>query len=196
TMAAVEGEPEALLMVEFSGDDEGDVRSRVERLHRRLREVPGLTAAIPAIDPALRDPLWNMRSAAAPLVYGIPGDRKPIPFVEDCAVDPARMPEFATRFRELILRHWTDGAYYGHASVGCLHIRPMLDLKDPADVTRMRRITEEVTDLVREFGGSLSGEHGDGLARREGNRQMVGPPGDEAVRQVERAVRPDDPLNA
>ena len=195
TMAAVEGQPAALLMVEFSGDDEGEVRSRVSRLRDRLREVPGLTAAVPALDPALRDPLWHMRSAAAPLVYGIPGDRKPIAFVEDCAVDPARMPEFATRFRELLSRHGTDGAFYGHASVGCLHIRPMLDLKDPADVTRMRRITEEVTGLVREFGGSLSGEHGDGLARSEWNKVLFGPQVYEAFRQVKRAFDPDDLFN-
>jgi Fe-S oxidoreductase/FAD/FMN-containing dehydrogenase len=195
TMAAVQGEPEALLMVEFAGDDEGEIASRVERLRHRLREVPGLTAAVPALDPALRDPLWNMRSAAAPLVYGIPGDRKPIAFVEDCAVDPARMPEFATRFRELIRRHGTEGAFYGHASVGCLHIRPMLNLKDPADVTRMRRITEEVTELVREFGGSLSGEHGDGLARSEWNRAMFGPQVYEAFRQVKRAFDPDNLFN-
>jgi Fe-S oxidoreductase len=195
TMAAVEGVPEALLMVEFSGDDEGDVKSRVFRLRDRLREVPGLTAAIPALDPALRDPLWSMRRAAAPLVYGIPGDRKPIAFVEDCAVDPARMPEFATRFRELLLRHGTDGAFYGHASVGCLHIRPMLNLKDPADITRMRRITEEVTGLVREFGGSLSGEHGDGLARSEWNKALYGPQVYEAFRQVKRAFDPDNLFN-
>jgi Fe-S oxidoreductase/FAD/FMN-containing dehydrogenase len=195
TMAAVEGNPEALLMVEFHGDDEADVRSRVFKLKDRLREVPGLTAAVPAIDPALRDPLWNMRSAAAPLVYGVPGDRKPIAFVEDCAVDPARMPEFATRFRELIQRHGTDGAFYGHASVGCLHIRPMLDLKDPADVTRMRRITEEVVALTREFGGSLSGEHGDGLARSEWNRAMFGEQVYEAFREVKRAFDPDNLFN-
>jgi FAD/FMN-containing dehydrogenase/Fe-S oxidoreductase len=195
TMAAVEGEPEALLMVEFQGDDAGEVRSRVFRLKDRLREVSGLTAAVPAIDPALRDPLWSMRSAAAPLVYGIPGDRKPIAFVEDCAVDPARMPEFATRFRELLLRHGTDGAFYGHASVGCLHIRPMLDLKRPAEVAVMRRISEEVVALTREFGGSLSGEHGDGLARSEWNRAMFGPQVYEAFRQVKRAFDPDNLFN-
>jgi FAD/FMN-containing dehydrogenase/Fe-S oxidoreductase len=195
TMAAVEGNPEALLMVEFHGDDEADVRSRVFKLKDRLSEVPGLTVAIPAIDPALRDPMWNMRSAATPLVYGIPGDRKPIAFVEDCAVDPARMPEFATRFRELLLRHGTDGAFYGHASVGCLHIRPMLDLKETAEVTRMRRITEEVVELTREFGGSLSGEHGDGLARSEWNRVMFGEQVYEAFRQVKRAFDPENLFN-
>jgi FAD/FMN-containing dehydrogenase/Fe-S oxidoreductase len=195
TMAAVEGNPEALLMVEFHGDDEADVRSRVFKLKDRLREVPGLTVAVPAIDPALRDPLWNMRSAAAPLVYGIPGDRKPIAFVEDCAVDPARMPEFASRFRELLLRHGTDGAFYGHASVGCLHIRPMLDLKTAAEVTLMGRITEDVVALAREFGGSLSGEHGDGLARSEWNRVMFGAQVYEAFRQVKRAFDPENLFN-
>ena len=195
SMAAVEGEPEALLMVEFEGDDAGEVKSRVFRLKDRLRGVPGLTAAIPAVEPERRDPLWAMRSAAAPLVYGIPGDRKPIAFVEDCAVDPARMPEFASRFRELLLRHGTDGAFYGHASVGCLHIRPMLDLKKPVEVTLMRRITEEVVALTREFGGSLSGEHGDGLARSEWNRAMFGPQVYEAFRQVKRAFDPENLFN-
>ena len=94
---------------------------------------------MPALDPALRDPLWNLRRAAMPLLYGMPGDRKPVTFVEDCAVAPERLPEFAARFREILHRHGTDGAFYGHASVGCLHIRPVLNLHDPADVVTMRR---------------------------------------------------------
>ena len=69
-----------------------------------------------------------------PLLYGMPGDRKPVTFVEDCAVAPERLPEFAARFRDILHRHGTDGAFYGHASVGCLHIRPVLNLQDPADV--------------------------------------------------------------
>src|SRR6202044_104254 len=105
---------------------------------------------------------------------GMRGDRKPVTFVEDTAVSPERLPEFVTRFREVLKRNGTDGAFYGHASVGCLHIRPLINLKDPGEVIRMRRISEEVTDLVMEFGGSLSGEHGDGLARSEWNRKMFG----------------------
>src|SRR5262249_38080130 len=166
-MAAVRGRPEVLLMVEFSGPDPAEVSYRVHELQRRLGGVNGLTAAVPALDPTLRDPLWNLRRAAAALLYSLPRHRKPAAFAEDPAVSPERLPEFALRFREILWRHGTDGAYYGHASVGCLHIRPLLNLKDPADVTRMRRISEEVTDLVLEFAGSLSGEHGDGLARSE-----------------------------
>jgi FAD/FMN-containing dehydrogenase/Fe-S oxidoreductase len=195
TMAAVQGRPAALLMVEFSSDDDAEVVDRVERLQRRLGGVAGLTAAVPALDPTLRDPLWSLRSAAVPLLLGLPGDRKPVTFVEDTAVAPARLPEFVARFRELLRAHGTEGAFYGHASVGCLHIRPVLNLKDPADVQRMRRITEAVTDLVLEFGGALSGEHGDGLARSEWNRKMFGAQVYEAFRHVKHAFDPGNVFN-
>jgi FAD/FMN-containing dehydrogenase/Fe-S oxidoreductase len=195
TMAAIQGRPAALFMVEFSGDDPAEVADRVKRLQHRLREVPGLDALVPALDPALREPLWSLRRAALPLLLGMPGDRKPVTFVEDTAVAPERLPEFAARFRELLRRHGTDGAFYGHASVGCLHIRPLLNLKDGADVARMRRITESVTDLVLEFGGALSGEHGDGLARSEWNRKMFGDEVYAAFRQVKYAFDPHNLLN-
>ena len=194
-MAAIHGQPAALLMVEFSSDDAGDVADRIEKLQQRLREVPGMTVAVPALEPALRDPLWNLRRAAMPLLYGMPGDRKPITFCEDCAVAPERLPEFARQFREILRRHGTDGAFYGHASVGCLHIRPLMNLKDPNDVTRMRAIMEDVTDLVVCYGGSLSGEHGDGLVRSEWNRKMFGPAVYEAFRQVKRAFDPHNLFN-
>jgi Fe-S oxidoreductase len=181
-------------MVEFSGE-EAEVADRVERLRRRLHGADGLIAAVPALDPALRDPLWDLRRAAMPLLYGMPGDRKPITFVEDTAVAPARLPEFVARFREVLHRHGTDGAFYGHASVGCLHIRPVLNLKDAGEVARMRRITEEITDLVLEFGGALSGEHGDGLCRSEWNKKMFGPAVYEAFCRVKQAFDPQGVLN-
>jgi FAD/FMN-containing dehydrogenase/Fe-S oxidoreductase len=189
------GQPAALFMVEFSSDSALEVSDRVERLERRLKEVPGVTATVRALDPAIRDPLWDLRRAAMPVLYSMPGDRKPVTFVEDAAVTPERLPEFAQRFREILRRHGTDGSYYGHASVGCLHIRPVLNLKDPDDVQRMRAITEDITDLVLAFGGSLSGEHGDGLARSEWNRKMYGPAVYEAFREVKRAFDPDNLFN-
>lgn len=183
-MAAIEGSPAALLMVEFSGDSTAEVSARVYDLKRALSGRPGVTALVAATEPALRDPLWSLRSSAVPLLYGMPGDRKPITFVEDCAVDPTKLPEFALRFREILRAHGTEGTFYGHASVGCLHIRPVLNLKDAHDLMRMRQIMEDVTDLVLHFGGSLSGEHGDGLVRSEWNRKMFGPTVYEAMRQI------------
>jgi FAD/FMN-containing dehydrogenase/Fe-S oxidoreductase len=194
-MAAVIGRPAALLMVEFSGDEQAEIADRIEKLKQRLGEVAGVTALVPAIDPDIRDPLWNLRRAAMPLLYGMHGDRKPVTFVEDCAVSPDRLPEFVARFRELLRSNDTDGAFYGHASVGCLHIRPVLNLKDQREVWLMRRIAEQVTDLVLEFGGSFSGEHGDGLARSEWNKKMFGPVVYEAFRQVKRTFDPENLLN-
>jgi FAD/FMN-containing dehydrogenase/Fe-S oxidoreductase len=195
TMKAIVGRPRAVLMVEFSGDEESEVADRVERLRKRLEGVAGLTAAVTALDPAVRDPLWDLRRAGMPLLYGMRGDRKPVTFVEDCAVSPDQLPEFVQRFRETLHRHGTDGAFYCHASVGCLHIRPLLNLKDPNDVSRMRRISADVTDLVLEYGGSLSGEHGDGLARSEWNEKMFGPTVYQAFREVKAAFDPEGLLN-
>ena len=126
-------------MVEVSGEP-AEVADRIGKLERRLRGMPGLVACVAALDPAQREPLWALRRAGMPLLLGMPGDRKPITFVEDPAVPPARLPEFVERFRALLRRHGTDGAFYGHASVGCLHIRPLLNLKDAGDVARMRRM--------------------------------------------------------
>ena len=100
---------------------------------------------------------------------------KPVAFVEDAAVGPERLEEFVVRFEELLEREQTWACFYGHASVGCLHIRPALDTQEPGDVARMRRIAERVADLVIELGGSLSGEHGDGLSRSEFLERMYGP---------------------
>lgn len=194
-MAAVIGEPAALLMVEFSSDSPEDIADRVEKLTQRLRGIPGLTAIVPALVPELRDPLWDLRRASMPLLYGLPGDRKPVTFVEDCAVAPERMPEFAARFREILHQHGTDGSFYGHASVGCLHIRPLLNLHSQDDVQTMRKIMTDVTDLVLAFGGSLSGEHGDGMVRSEWNAKMYGPVIYRAFTQVKAAFDPDNVLN-
>ena len=195
TMAAVRGKPEALLMVEFSGDDAAEVSYRVHELDRRLNGVNGLIASVPALEPELRDPLWALRSSAVPLLYGMTGDAKPVTFCEDAAVEPERLPEFASRFRDIFHKHGTDGAFYGHASVGCLHIRPVLNLHEASGVRAMRAIMEDVTDLVLEFGGSLSGEHGDGLVRSEWNRKMFGPVVYEAFRRVKRGFDPGNVLN-
>lgn len=191
----VVGRPSALLMVEFHGDDPKGVDARVEKCRQKLSGRPGLTACVVPGNAEEREKLWNFRSSAVPLLYGMPGDRKPVTFVEDPAVDPEKMPEFADRFRAILHRHGTDGAFYGHASVGCLHLRPLLNLRATRDITLMRRIMEDVTDLVLEFGGSLSGEHGDGLVRSEWNRKMFGPAVYEAFRAVKHAFDPTNFFN-
>ena len=195
TMRIIQGRPAALFMIEFSGESAAEIRDKVERLSQKLRAEPGVEGLVPALEKNVREPLWNMRRASMPLLYGVPGDHKPITFVEDTAVSPSRLPEFVERFRATLQKHGTDGAFYGHASVGCLHIRPLIDLKDKSEQLKMRRIMEDVTDLVLEFGGSLSGEHGDGLVRSEWNSKMFGPQIYQAFQRVKGIFDPKGLLN-
>jgi len=191
----VVGRPESLLIVEFAGDDMADVRHRAEQLALRMQGWAGIARVLPAFDKAMCDHIWACRKAALPLLMSIPGSRKPIAFVEDTAVDPSRLPEFVARFRRLIERHDTRGAFYGHASVGCLHIRPLLDCSRAEDVERIRAISAEVAELVQEFGGAMSGEHGDGLARSYLNERMFGPRIYQAFRALKRAFDPRHLMN-
>ena len=123
------------------------------------------------------------------------GDAKPIAFVEDTAVDPERLPEFYDRFRAIVERQGVAAACYGHADVGCLHIRPIINVKTGEGVETLRSIAREVSDLVVEFGGAMSGEHGDGLARSLWNRKLFGPEVYAAFEAVKRAFDPDNRLN-
>jgi len=171
----VEGAPEALLIVEYSSDDLTEVENKLRELEQTLAGWDGLEKIIPATDPAMRDRIWNCRKASAPLLLSIPGARKPIAFVEDPAVAPQHAADFARRFREILDSRGIAGSFYGHASVGCLHIRPMLDTKAAQDLELLKAVSDDVAALIAEFHGSMSGEHGDGLARSYHNRQLFGP---------------------
>ncbi|MBI1899612.1 MAG: FAD-binding protein [Planctomycetia bacterium] len=191
----VAGDPECVMIVEFSSDDEGQVRSKIDDLTERLRGAAGISHILPALGGKLADHVWACRKAALPLLMGVPGRRKPIAFVEDTAVDPAKLSDFVRRFRKVLHDNGTDGAFYGHASVGCLHIRPLIDAADPADLERLKRISLAVCDLVMEFGGSMSGEHGDGLARSYLNEKLFGPKVYRAFKDIKAAFDPKNLLN-
>jgi FAD/FMN-containing dehydrogenase/Fe-S oxidoreductase len=190
----VRGRPEAILLVEHSGDAAADI----ERGFAQVRDAVGGSACeaiMQTCDPHVCERIWSVRKTALPLLLSLPGGRKPIAFVEDTAVDPARLPEFVRRFREILEQHQTRGSFYGHASVGCLHIRPLLDLRKHTDRRDMVAIAEKVVALVLEFGGAMSGEHGDGLARSAFNPRLFGPRIYEAFCKVKRAFDPDNLLN-
>ena len=191
----VVGRPETLMLVEFSDESDEAVRRRAKELTDRLNGFAGLEHVLLALEPALCDHVWACRKAALPLIYGIPGLRKPLAFVEDTAVDPSRLPEFVARFREIIARAGTEGAFYGHASVGCLHIRPLLDPANRDDLTRLETISREVCNLVIEFGGAMSGEHGDGLARSYLNERMFGSSIYRAFKEIKAAFDPTNIFN-
>jgi FAD/FMN-containing dehydrogenase/Fe-S oxidoreductase len=195
SLAFVEGTPEALLIVEFAGDTPVQVADGMQLLEQKLHGQAGLEKLLPARDAGERDQIWNCRKAGAPLLLGIPGARKPIAFVEDTAVDPTKLPEFTRRFRKILDRHGITGAYYGHASVGCLHIRPMIDTKAAGDLRILKAVSDEVAALVQEFGGAMTGEHGDGLARSYHNLKLFGPKLFAAFGEVKRLFDPAGLMN-
>lgn len=191
----VEGTPEAILIVEWTGDRPEIVRDLEQLLADRLKGATGLTKWHRAETAERRDALWNCRKAGAPLLLSIPGARKPIAFVEDTAVEPVKLPEFTRRFRKILDRHGLTGAYYGHASVGCLHIRPMVDTKSAGDRQALKAVSDDVANLVQEFGGAMTGEHGDGLARSYHNLKLFGPTLFEGFRRVKTLFDPAGLMN-
>jgi len=110
-------------------------------------------------------------------------------------VAPEKLPEFIRRFREVVARHDTIAGYYGHCSVGCMHIRPLINLKETSERDKMVSIANAISDLVLEFNGSMSGEHGDGLARSHFNLKLFGPALYDAFRQIKRAFDPKNLMN-
>src|SRR5262249_31462723 len=194
-MGFVQGNPAALLLVEFYGDNETELRSKLDAMEAALKRDKAGYAYVRAFDPAEQISIWKVRKAGLGLLLGMKGERKPIAFVEDCAVAPSKLPEFFVRFRDVIHKYDTSAGYYGHASVGCLHIRPLINTKDARDIQVMKDMTDEIADLVMEFGGGMSGEHGDGLARSYLNEKLFGQEIYQAFRDVKHAFDPHGRMN-
>ncbi len=194
-MDFVEGEPDSLLAVEFVGDTEAEVAARIDRLEQRFARSGLGYAVVRMMSPRDQARVWDVRKAGLGLMMNVPGEAKPLAFVEDTAVAPEVLPEYVRRFDEIVRDHNTEAGYYGHASVGCLHIRPLVDLKLQEGVDRMVSIATAVSDLVLEFGGAMSAEHGDGLVRSVWNEKMFGPQLYEAFREVKRIFDPDGIMN-
>jgi FAD/FMN-containing dehydrogenase/Fe-S oxidoreductase len=189
----VHGNPKALLLVEWSGTEE-----ELDARFAGLEEIADGVGALHATPLRAKDEMQatvKLRKSILPLLLGTTEREKPVAFVEDAAVPPERLEEFIGRFEEIVEKNGTWACFYGHASVGCLHVRPALDTSSPAGSARMRRIAEEVTDLVVDCGGSLSGEHGDGLARSEFLEKMYGPEILRAFSEVKELFDPQGVLN-
>ncbi len=157
----------AINLVEYSGDDEVTVKSRVDALFAeiaRRRGTPGAPHGHALTWKAgERESLWNLRKKGVGLLGNAPGPRKPVPFVEDTVVPPEHLQSYVREFRALLDAEGLRYGMFGHVDVGCLHVRPALDLKDPEDEARVRRITDAVAELVTRYGGLLWGEHGKGF---------------------------------
>jgi FAD/FMN-containing dehydrogenase/Fe-S oxidoreductase len=192
----VAGNPKAVLVCELFADDEATLRHRLEELDVDLRTRSPATAQQMITDPGQQNDVWEVRKSGLGLLMSHPGDRQPYAFIEDTAVNPAHLPEYIRRMDQLLAEEGVEQTgHYAHASVGCLHVRPVLNLKRREDIERLRRIADRVSSLVLEFGGTMNGEHGDGIVCSVWLEKLYGPRITAAFRRIKSAFDPQGILN-
>ena len=191
----VQGEPAALLLTEFAGDDADENLRRLRALHELMGDLGFPGAVVDAIDPAFQAAVLEVRAQGLNIMMSMKGDGKPVSFLEDCAVRLEDLADYTDRLTHIFEKHGTYGTWYAHASVGCLHVRPVLNMKQDLEVKKMRAIAEEAFAMVREYKGSHSGEHGDGLVRSEFHEAMFGSRLVRAFEEVKDAFDPEGLFN-
>ena len=184
-----------VLLVEFGGDEAGALSRRLARLDDVVRGTGQGREVSRAEDPADQAAIWAVRKAGLNIVMSMKGERKPVSIVEDCAIPLPVLAEFGAFVEDCFARHGTDGTWYAHASVGLLHVRPSLSMKEPADIGAFRSIAEEVLGEAVRLGGSYSGEHGDGILRSEFIEPLMGGRLARAFAEVKRAFDPAGMMN-
>ena len=198
--AFVRGEPAALLLVEFAEAPQEN-RRRLAGLHDVMADLgfswdgPRPGGVLDAPDQALQQKITEVRTQGLNIMMSMRQEGKPVSFVEDCAVALPDLPDFTDRLTALFERHGTTGTWYAHASVGLLHVRPVLNLKEEAGVRALRAIAEEAFEIVAEYRGSHSGEHGDGIVRSEFHERMFGPRMVRGFQEIKRRLDPEGILN-
>ncbi|HVY42032.1 MAG TPA: FAD-linked oxidase C-terminal domain-containing protein [Hyphomicrobiaceae bacterium] len=170
----VRGRPDALLLVEFAEDDQAENLRRLDRLDELMGDLGHPASVVKVADAAGQRAVWEVRASGLNIMMSMKSEGKPVSFIEDCAVPLEHLADYTERLTAVFEKHGTRGTWYAHASVGCLHVRPVLNLKLEQDAKTMRAIAEEAFAMVKAYKGSHSGEHGDGLVRSEFHEMMYG----------------------
>ncbi len=189
------GQPGSLLIVEFHGESDTPLLAKLAELDTAMADLGYAGAVVRATEPGFQARIAEVREAGLNIMMSQKSDAKPVSFIEDCAVPLDDLAEYTERLEAVFARHGVKGTWYAHASVGCLHVRPVLNLKDGAQVATMRAVAEECFALVRGYKGSHSGEHGDGIVRSEFHEAMFGPRVVRAFEAVKAAFDPQGLLN-
>jgi len=192
--AALVGDPDAILLVEFSGDAAAPLITKLDELATLMGDLglPGQTVRM--TDALAQKALWEVRKAGLNIMMSMKGDGKPVSFIEDCAVPLEHLADYVDQLTQVFAKHGTRGTWYAHASVGTLHVRPILDMRRDG-AAQMRAIAEEASAMVREYKGAYSGEHGDGLVRTEWVAWQFGPRLTRAFEAVKQLFDPDGLMN-
>lgn len=190
----VEGDPAAVLMIEFRADTLEEAEARAVALKNDL-QTAGMGYAFPFILDKTTKKVWDLRSAGLGVLSNMPGDAKPVAFIEDTAVALADLPAYIREFEKMIADFGQKAVYYAHAGAGELHLRPVLNLKKSEDVLRFHEIGLASARLVKKYGGSLSGEHGDGRVRAEFIPMMLGEANYQLLRSIKKTWDPQGIFN-
>lgn len=190
----VQGDPAAILVIEYSATDRKEVEETVTNVEMEMRAA-GLGYHFPVLFGDDTKKIWTLRKAGLGLLSNLPGDEKAVPVIEDTAVDVHDLPSYIREFNEILSKYNLYSVHYAHAGSGELHLRPIINLKTAEGNNLFRKIAEEIATLVKKYNGSLSGEHGDGRLRGEFIRQMVGDKNYELLRVVKRAWDPENIFN-
>ena len=172
---ALIGQPDAILLVEFSGQSKAELTPKIKQLVELMGDLGLPGSVVEMIDDAPQKNLWEVRKAGLNIMMSLKGDGKPVSFIEDCAVPLEHLAQYTDGLTQVFRKYGSKGTWYAHASVGTLHVRPILDMRREGGA-KMRAIAEEASALVRHFKGAYSGEHGDGLCRGEWIGWQFGPP--------------------
>jgi FAD/FMN-containing dehydrogenase len=192
----LEGDPAAILVVEFYGDSQEELLERATRMAKDLR-TKQMGYAYPAFagHESGYDDVWIIRKKGLGLMLGLKGEKKPLAFIEDAGIPVEVLPEYIGEVLQVCRKHGTQAAMYAHASVGVIHVRPILDLRQEEDIRRFKAIAEDTFLLVQKYGGSWSGEHGDGLVRSPFNERYFGEKLYAAFREVKSLFDPEGRMN-
>ncbi|HSC16393.1 MAG TPA: FAD-linked oxidase C-terminal domain-containing protein, partial [Gammaproteobacteria bacterium] len=191
----IRGEPEAVLLVEFAGEELAPQLAKLATLRELMGDLGLPDSVVEIADPRWQRDVWEVRKAGLNIMMSMKGDGKPVSFIEDCAVPLEHLAAYTDRLTRVFEKHGTRGTFYAHASVGCLHVRPVLNLRTEHGARQMRAIAEEACALVKEYKGSYSGEHGDGLVRSEWIEPVYGPRLSRAFAEIKRAFDPKGLMN-
>lgn len=190
----VEGEPGAILIVEFAEDNPETISNKAKAMEAEMRQL-GYGHHFPLVEGNDINKVWDLRKAGLGILNNMPGDAKPVAVIEDTAINPEYLPDYIDEFNAILEKHNKSCVYYAHIATGELHLRPILNLKDPGDVELFHTLAKETAELVKKYGGSLSGEHGDGRLRGEFIPTMVGEHNYQLFRQIKQSWDPGQIFN-
>ena len=191
----LEGEPELLLVAEWDGSTPGIALKKQQKFEEDIASEKVFYANVPLNHKSSQNKVWKLRKAGLGLLMSKRSNERAVAFLEDVAVAPEKLGTFLQKYRDYFTKQGKECGFYGHAGVGCVHVRPMLNLKKDEDVELMLQSMEDISDILKEYGGAVSGEHGDGLTRSWLNEKMFGPDVYELFRRLKKAFDPENLMN-